>query len=56
MGIYILHPVLLAGINVFFVPAAVSGALALWGLLLVLSGILSYLIGKIPLVNLLIHL
>ncbi|MFR0801053.1 MAG: hypothetical protein ACLSHX_08560 [Suilimivivens sp.] len=55
MGIFILHPILLAGIQSVYTPAGTFSAVALWLFLTVLSGAITFVIGKIPLVNLLIR-
>lgn len=55
MGIFILHPILLAGIQAVYTPAGTFSAVALWLFLTVLSGAITFVIGKIPLVNLLIR-
>lgn len=55
MGIFILHPILLAGIQAVYTPAGTFSAVALRFFLTVLSGAITFVIGKIPLVNLLIR-
>ena len=55
LGIFILHPILLAGIQAVYTPAGTFSAVALWLFLTVLSGAITFVIGKIPLVNLLIR-
>lgn len=54
-GYFILHPILLAGIQAVYTPAGTFSAVALWLFLTVLSGAITFVIGKIPLVNLLIR-
>ncbi len=51
IGIFILHPVFLAGINVFYTPSSTWNAVLLWGILVILSGIATYIINKIPIVR-----
>lgn len=55
MGIFILHPILLAGIQAVYTPAGTFSAVVLWLFLTALSGAITFVIGKIPLVNLLIR-
>ena len=55
MGIFILHPILLAGISAVYVPDGTFSAVVLWLSLTVISGAVTFVIGKIPFVNLLIR-
>ena len=56
MGIFILHPILLAGITSFYVPDSTGSAVVFWGMLTVISGIISYIMLKIPVVKELVKL
>ena len=51
MGIFILHPILLAGIRSFYVPANTGSAVVFWGILTVISGVITYIIIKVPVVK-----
>lgn len=51
MGIFILHPILLAGIRSFYVPANTGNAVVFWGILTVISGVITYIIIKVPVVK-----
>ena len=56
MGIFILHPILLAGINSFYVPESTGRAVLLWGILTIISGLISMVLIKIPYVRSLVKL
>lgn len=56
MGIFILHPVLLTGINSFYTPPGTIPAVLLWFILTFISGIISYILLKIPYVKELVTL
>lgn len=51
MGIFILHPILLAGISSIYVPPNTSGAVVFWEMLTVISGIITYIMLKVPVVK-----
>lgn len=50
-GIFILHPIFLAGLSVFYMPTSTWNAVSLWIILVILSGLATYLINKIPVVR-----
>lgn len=48
LGIFILHPIVLSGINGLWKPAGTVQAVMMWMGLVVGTGVISYLMGKLP--------
>ncbi len=56
MGIFILHPIFLTGINAFYTPGDKASAIALWIGLTFVSALISFIMSKLPLIKELIKL
>ncbi|MGN0376489.1 MAG: acyltransferase [Suilimivivens sp.] len=56
MGIFIIHPILLAGINSFYTPLDTFSAILFWLCLTIASGATTYILLKIPYVRELVKL
>lgn len=56
MGIFILHPILLSGINSFYAPADTPAVVLFWAGLTIVSGIITYIMLKIPFIRELVKL
>ncbi|MBQ8878160.1 MAG: acyltransferase [Lachnospiraceae bacterium] len=56
MGIFILHPIFLMGINAFYTPDNKTAAIILWVLLTFASALVAFIMSKLPLIKELIKL
>lgn len=56
MGIFVIHPILLALLNSLYVPAGTGSILAFWTLVTLISLIITFFISKIPVANHLVKL